>query len=122
MTDIPEPEGTPLPPEANIKVTWTAFVNIDPRKATGYDNNPFPAGVRSRPGPHFNRPSQEWTVPEDWHHANVTAIYKNVSSQDPDNYPYQSFGKLLEHVIVSHTIKHMELMETHNIQTASMGL
>ena len=51
-------------------------------------------------------------MPEDWRHANVTAIYKKGTRHDAANYRPESLTslccKLLEHVIVSKTVKHLE--------------
>ena len=55
-------------------------------------------------------------MPEDWRHANVTAIFKKGTRHDAANYRPVSLTslccKLLEHVIVSKTVKHLE---RHNI-------
>ena len=52
-------------------------------------------------------------MPEDWRHANVTAIFKKGTRHDAANYrPVSLCCKLLEHVIVSETVKHLE---RHNI-------
>ena len=59
-------------------------------------------------------------VPEAWKNANVTAIFKKSCRTESANYRTISlkFGasKLLEHVIHSHVMKHLEL---HNILTDS---
>ena len=55
-------------------------------------------------------------MPEEWRHANVTAIYKKDARHDAANYRPVSLTsmccKLLEHVIVSNTVKHLE---KHNV-------
>ena len=55
-------------------------------------------------------------MPEDWRHANVTAIFKKGTRHDAANYRPVSLTslccKLLEHVIVSKTAMHLE---RHNI-------
>ena len=90
----------------------------NPRKATGPDN--IPARIlkdcASELAPIltiiFNKSLQEGTVSEDWRHANVTAIYKKGTRHDAANYRPVSLTslccKLLEHVIVSKTVKHLE--------------
>ena len=64
-------------------------------------------------------------MPEDWGHANVTAIFKKVTRHDAANYRPLSLTslccKLLEHVIVSKTVKHLE-KDTTSLMIASMVL
>ena len=59
-------------------------------------------------------------VPEAWKNANVTAIYKKGSRAEAANYRPISLtsvaSKLLEHIIHSHVMKHLE---KHNILTDS---
>lgn len=88
----------------------------NPRKTTGPDSIPvrFMKDYASRLAPIltviFNRSLQEGTVPDDWRHANVTAIFKKGSRHDAANYRPVSLTslccKLLEHVIESNTVKH----------------
>ena len=90
----------------------------NPRKATGPDN--IPACILkdccSELAPIltiiFNKSLQEGTVPEDWRRANVTAIYRKGTRHDAANYRPVSLTslccKLLEHVKVSKTVKHLE--------------
>ena len=60
----------------------------------------------------FNRSLQEGSVPKDWHRADITAIFKKGTCHDAANYKPVSLTslccKLLEHVIVSNTVKHLE--------------
>ena len=60
----------------------------------------------------FNKSLQEGKVPEDSRHANVTAFYKKGTRHDATNYRPVSFSslccKLLQHVIVSKTVNHLE--------------
>jgi len=60
----------------------------------------------------FNKSLSQGIVPEDWRHANASAIFKKGARQDPANYRPVSLTsiccKLLEHCIVSHTLKHLE--------------
>ena len=64
----------------------------------------------------FDTSLQDGTMPEEWRHANVTAIYKKDARHDAANYRPVSLTsmccKLLEHVIVSNTVKHLE---KHNV-------
>ena len=90
----------------------------NPRKATGPDS--IPAHIlkdcASELAPIltiiFNKSLQEGKVPKDWRHANVTAIYKKGTRHDAANYRLVSLTslccKLLEHVIVSKTVNHLE--------------
>ena len=59
-------------------------------------------------------------VPEAWKNANVTAIFKKSCRPESANYRQISLkfvaSKLLEHVIHSHVMKHLE---QHNILTDS---
>ena len=60
----------------------------------------------------FNKPFQTGTVPDDWKTANVSAVFKKGERYDPANYRPVSLTclccKMLEHIIVSSVMKHME--------------
>ena len=60
----------------------------------------------------FKTSMKEGKVPDDWTQSNVTAINKKGSRQGPANYRSVSLTslccKLLKHVIVSQTMKHLE--------------
>ena len=64
----------------------------------------------------FQQSLQGGRVPDDWRHANVTAIFKKGSRQDPANYRpvflTSLCSKVLEHVIVNHILKNLN---NHNI-------
>ena len=90
----------------------------NPRKATGPESIPacILKDCASELAPIltiiFNKSLQEGKVPEDWRHANVIAIFKKGTSHDAANYRPVSLtslcGKLLQHVIVSKTVKHLK--------------
>ena len=94
----------------------------NPRKATGQNSIParmlkdYAAELAPILTLIVNTSLQEGTVPEDWRHANVTAVYKKGARHDVSNYRPVSLTslccKLLEHVIVSNTVKHHK---KHNI-------
>ena len=91
---------------------------MNPRKATGPDSiparilNDFAIEIAPIPTVIYNKSLQEGTVPDDWRHANVTAINKKGARHDAANYRPVSLSslccKLLEHAIVSNTVKHLE--------------
>jgi hypothetical protein len=124
--DIPTPSGTPYPDMDNIVIQEQGIEkllkNLNPKKATGPDNIParilkdFAAPLAPILSIIFNRSLEEGKVPDDWCKANVTAIYKKGARQDPANYRPVSLTsiccKLMEHVIVSRTLSHLE---QHNI-------
>lgn len=92
--------------------------NLNPRKASGPDN--ISARILKDCATEiapiltliFQSSLSHGEVPNDWRHANVTAIYKKGARQDPANYRPVSLTclccKLLAHVIVSSTIKHLD--------------
>ena len=51
-------------------------------------------------------------VPSKWKHANVCSVYKNGGKSNPANYRPISLtciaSKVLEHIIHSHIMKHLE--------------
>ena len=119
---VPSPSGIPYPDMEDIEVDEAGIRKLlqktNPRKATGPDS--IPARIlkdcASELAPIltiiFNKSLQEGKVPEDWRHANVTAIYKKGTRHDAANYRPVSLTslccKLLEHVIVSKTVNHLE--------------
>ena len=119
---VPSPSGIPYPDMEDIEVDEAGIRKLlqktNPRKATGPDS--IPARIlkdcASELAPIltiiFNKSLQEGKVPEDWRHANVTAIYKKGTRHDAANYRPVSltslYCKLLEHVIVSKTVNHLE--------------
>ena len=119
---VPSPSGTPFPDMDAIQVTEEGvrklLFKMNPRKATGPDSiparilNDFATEIAPILTVIYNKSLQEGTVPDDWRHANVTAIYKNGARHDAANYRPVSLTslccKLLEHVIVSNMVKHLE--------------
>ena len=119
---VPSPSGTPYPDMEEIQVdedgTRKLLQKTNPRKATGPDN--IPARILKECASElapilttiFNRSLHEGKVPEDWRHANVTAIFKKGTRHDAANYRPVSLTslccKLLEHVIVSKTMQHLD--------------
>ena len=120
---VPSPSGTPYPDMEEIEVDEACIRKLlqktNPRKATGPDcisGEDRASELAPILTIIFNKPLQEGRVPEDWQHANVTAIFKKGTRHDAANYRPVSLTslccKLLEHVIVSKTVKHLE---RHNI-------
>ncbi|MCG8046535.1 MAG: reverse transcriptase family protein, partial [Candidatus Thiodiazotropha endolucinida] len=91
---------------------------LNPRKASGPDNisarilKDCSASLTPILTLIFRQSLHEGRVPDDWRHAYVTAIFKKGSRQDPANYRPVSLTslccKLLEHIIVSNTLKHLD--------------
>jgi len=125
-TNIPTPSGTPFPEMDMIDIKEEGILkllrNINPRKATGPDNIParllrdYAVDLAPILTLIFQASAKEEKVPYDWTQANVSAIFKKGSRQDPANYRPVSLTsiscKLMEHIIVSHTMRHLE---QHNI-------
>ncbi|MCG8035226.1 MAG: reverse transcriptase family protein, partial [Candidatus Thiodiazotropha taylori] len=129
--DIPSPDGDPVPdmPEIDIQEEGIRKLleNINPKKAAGPDN--VPARILKDCACElapiltliFRQSLSDGQVPEDWKKANVTAIYKKGTRQDPANYRPVSLTslscKIMEHVIVSQTLKHLDKHEVlHDCQ------
>ena len=93
---VPSSSGTPYPDMEEIEVDKTGIRKLlqktNPRKATG------PDCIHARILKYcaselaliltmiFNMSLQEGRVPEDWRHANVTAIFKKATRHDAANY------------------------------------
>jgi len=98
--------------------------HLNPRKAAGPDNlsvcflNECVIELAPILTVIFNTSLSQGIVSGDRRNAKVTAIFKKGARQDPANYRPVSLTsiccKLLEHCIVSHSLKHLE---THNILT-----
>jgi hypothetical protein len=116
-SNIPTPAGTPFPDMDTIQINEEGILklllNNNPRKALGPDN--IPAHILKDCASDlaqiltmiFQTSMEEGNILDDWTQANVTAIYKKGSRQDPANYRPVSLTslccKLLKHVIVSQT-------------------
>ncbi|KAK7485512.1 hypothetical protein BaRGS_00023200, partial [Batillaria attramentaria] len=78
--------------------------NISPRCTEG-------TGNRTSPCTHQSSLSTGY-IPSDWRDANVIPIFKKGEHHDPSNYRSVSLtsvpGKVLEHIIVSALMKHLE--------------
>ena len=104
--------------EVDEAVIRKLLQKTNPRKATGPDSIPacILKDCASELAPIltiiFSKSLQEGKVSEDWRHANVTAIYKKGTRHDAANYRPVSLTslcwKLLEHVIISKTVNHLE--------------
>ena len=110
----------------NIQITCNGITkllqNINPHKATGPDqiHGQLLKELRDITAPIltkiFTTSLTTGTVPLDWKHANVHPIYKKGDRHNPTNYRPVSLTsiscKLMEHIITSATMKHLE---TNNI-------
>ena len=119
---VPEPEGTPYPSMDDFTVTIEGVEKLlhksNPSKASGPDM--IPARLLKECSTDlapilatiFNKSLQTGQVPSDWKKANVSAIFKKGQRYDPANYRPVSLTclccKLLEHVIVSNIMKHVD--------------
>ena len=124
--DVPNPTGSSYAKMDDITVTTEGvrklLIKSNPNKASGPDQIPArilkecSEGIAPILALIFNRSLQEGQVPRDWRHANVTAIFKKGSRYDASNYRPVSLTslscKLLEHIVVSQTMKHLD---KHNI-------
>ena len=122
INQVPTPSGTPYPDREEIEVDEDGIRELlqktNPRKATDPDNIPVrilkdcASELASLLTIIFNRSISEGKVPEDWRHANVTAIFKKGTRHDAASYRPVSLMslccKLLDHVIVSKTVKRLE--------------
>ena len=62
----------------------------------------------------FQQSFEQGAIPDDWSKALVSAIYKKGKKDSPANYRPVSLtcilSKIMEHVIVSHTMSHLDNM------------
>ncbi|MCG8047725.1 MAG: reverse transcriptase family protein, partial [Candidatus Thiodiazotropha endolucinida] len=122
QSSIPVPDGDPYPDMEDIHIQEQGVRKllecINPSKSCGPDN--ISARILKECSDSiaplltliFQQSLTEGRVPDDWRHANVTAIFKKGSRQDPANYRPVSLTslccKLLEHVVVSNTNRHLK--------------
>ena len=98
--------------------------NLNPHKASGPDNIPSrllketAAEIALASTLLFQSSLQQGEVPEDWKLANVTPLFKKGDKTDASNYRPISLtsvcNKLLEHILHSQIMKHLE---NHTILT-----
>ena len=122
-TNIPQPEGCPYPPMPDIEIgrdrVLKLLKKINPNKASGPDMIParILKDLAEELAPFlteiFQRSLAGGDVPMDWRSANVTAIFKKGDRFKASNYRPVSLTslccKLQEHIIISNTMKHLEL-------------
>ena len=65
-------------------------------------------------------------MPDDWKHANVTPLHKKGNRNDPANYQHISLTcvccKLMEHIVVSKLMRHLEANHILNTNCFRRGL
>ena len=119
-TPIPDPDSDPYPDSqwGSEKGVRKLLQKSNPRKASGADM--IPARLLKECAKDlapilaiiFNKPFQTGTVPDDWTTTKVSAVFKKGERYDPANYRPVSLTclccKMLEHIIVSNVMKHME--------------
>jgi hypothetical protein len=127
-TYTPTIDGDPYPPMHSFSVDEKGIkkllLGLDPHKAQGPDNIPtrllreFAAEIAPAITLVFQASLHQGVVPDDWKTAFVTPVFKKGDRTVPANYRPISLTsvccKLLEHVIHSQVMKHLE---RHNILT-----
>ena len=120
--------GVPYPSIENLVITTegveTQLQKLDPSKSQGPDNLPpwFLKMIAADLAPIFRDLFQASVdtgeVPEQWKSANITALFKKGNRAEASNYRPVSLTvvacKILEHIIHSHVMKHLE---KHHILT-----
>ena len=108
-------------PEIKVTILGTEKLlkNLDPTKATGPDQIParilkqFAAEFAPHLTTIFNTSITKGEVPTDWRQANVIPIYEKGEKYLASNYRPVSLTciccKLLEHIVVSNILKHLDL-------------
>ena len=95
------------------------ITNINPNKATGPDGlSPRILKVlSSQIAPiltkSFEMSMETGEIPDDWHTANVSPIFKKGEKYNPANYRLVSLTCICEHILVSNI---MTLLEKHDDQ------
>ena len=127
-SNIPTPDGTPFPSMPDISVQTDGVLKllrkVNPNKACGPDM--IPARVLKQHADaiapllslFFQKTLREGTVPEDWRHANISAIFKKGERFKASNYRPVSLTslccKLQEHILASNIMRHLD---QHSILT-----
>jgi hypothetical protein len=124
--DIPDKGPSPHPTLSDITVTTSGISkllhNLNPHKAAGPDQirpNVLKQ-LKDQIAPVlsiiFQKSLDSGSLPDDWKHAYVAPIFKKGEKYKTSNYRPVSLTciccKLLEHIVVSHVMKHFE---TNNI-------
>ena len=120
--NLPDKGISPYPAISHIEITvpgiYNLLSNCNPHKSLGPDNvhNYVLRETATDIAPlltHlFQQSLRTGTLPNDWKRALVTPIFKKGKRSDPKNYQPVSLTsaacKTMEHVIVSHIMKHLE--------------
>ena len=119
-----KPSDTPSMRKITITVNGVKkqLQTLDASKSTGPDNIPTRVlkETANETAPYlteiFQQSLDQGCVPDDWKHANVSAVFKKGRRDVPSNYRPISLTsvscKILEHIIFHHIMEHLE---QHNI-------
>ena len=115
MDEEPFPSADPITVEEDG--VFKLLKDIDPNKSTGPDGIPpfILKELASEIAPIltllFQASLSQGVIPQDWKLAHVTPIFKKGDPHKPSNYRPVSLTsipcKILEHIIYSHTMKHL---------------
>ena len=114
---------SPYPPITDINITtpgvYKLLSEIDPHKAPGPDTLPgyFLKCTATEIAPilthMFQQSLSTGDIPSQWKMTYVTPIHKSGRKSDPQNYRPVSLTsiicKILEHILTSHIMKHLEI-------------
>ena len=120
--NLPDKGISPYPALSNIEITvpgiYNLLSNCNPHKSPGPDNvhnyvlRETAADIAPLLTHLFQQSLRTGTLPNAWKRALVTPIFKKGKRSDPKNYRPVSLTsaacKIMEHVIVSHIMKHLE--------------
>ena len=123
---LPSKESSPFPSIPHISIGTNGvklqLLKLNTNKASGPDEIPArilkETAVSIAPiiSSLYQQSIDTGSLPEEWTHALVTAVYKKGKKSDPLNYRPISLTcllvKVLEHIVLSHTWKHLH---EHNI-------
>ena len=122
MENLPDLEASPYDPIANIEINANGvrklMEGLNPNKASGPDKisarflksmaEPLAPALTTL----FQASLSQGRIPQDWKSAFVTPIFKKGDKAKPSNYRPVSLTstccKLLEHIIHSHIINHLD--------------